>query len=145
MEYLSGRRTVPAIDLKQFIPDDADVIFSSLKMVERRSDIDRPVAAIALANGKAVDVEWDNDKRAYVVSLYSAGYQIVELQSDVSSPAEVLQLIGMWSRQHSFPGQFATQSSSNTSGYGYCVVLTANVDSPIIGRTDSGMRRLAVR
>jgi hypothetical protein len=109
------------INLRNILPSQARVIFSSLHSAEERSEIDNAVAAIGLPGGRVIDVQWNDDKKKYVIGLFSDEYRRHDANEDVEvdAPSEVIQLLWSWSNRYCTNEHVSMGNTATTVTYLY--------------------------
>jgi hypothetical protein len=113
------------------------VLFSYLRFPnDLRTEIDRSVAAIKLNDGKVIEVEWIDDKRQYLITVYSKSFRQALQQFSVSSPSDVVESVKNLVYVLSPSQSTVTYSSGNTA-------CTSQIDFELpAGRQSFPFRRL---
>ncbi len=113
------------VNWTNILRDQAHVIFSSLEFPrEERTEIDRSVAAIRLNDGSVIDIEWIDEERSYLISLYSQGFHSLLGHFSVRTPSEVVQYVRLLVQQlNPLNGTVAYRTNSSNFYTGKVVTI----------------------
>ena len=102
------------VNWKNLVPEDTRVVFSSLAIPNECDELDRDVAALQLASGYGIDVEWDNDRRVFVLTLYRHFFENKVLELEETDVNVVVQDVQQWASYYADHRTAVPDASSGT-------------------------------
>ncbi len=82
------------VNWMDFLPPSASVSYSSLAIPDvERDALNRDIAEIKLPSGIVLDVEWCEDDKNYVVTLFRGEYEDMIVQTPCDSVSDVIEVV----------------------------------------------------
>ena len=82
------------VNWTEILPPSASVSYSSLAIPDvERDALNRDIAEIKLPSGIVIDVEWCEDDKNYVVTLFRDDYEDMIVQSPCDSVSDVVETV----------------------------------------------------
>ena len=82
------------VNWSEILPPSASVSYSSLTIPDvERDALNRDIAEIKLPSGIVIDVEWREDDKNYIVTLFRDVYEDMIVQSPCDSVSDVIEVV----------------------------------------------------